>query len=165
MANIEKVVRAICRYSIVPCAVALVAWVFVFVAYIISRLFGQGWLFVEEYTGYWLVFLAYVPLAYTMVTQGHIKTDIVTSRLPGKARSILEVCTDGIALVIACCLLARSIGWVLRGVEIGSRSSTYFRTLLWPTYLPVSIGLALLILILMMKLGHGVMGLMQAKRQ
>ena len=164
MTRIEKAVHTICSYAIIPCAAALLILVFVFVIYIVGRLFNLPWLFVEEYTGYWLVFVAYIPLAYGLTTEVHIRMDIVVKRLPEKARSILQVCTEAMALFIACYLMGRSIEWVIHGVTYDLHSQTTFYTLLWPTYLPVSIGFALLALALMVKLARRVMDLMELMR-
>ena len=164
MNKIEKIIRTICSYSIVPCAVALVSWVFVFAAYIISRLFGLGWLFVEEYTTYWLVFIAYIPLAYALMTEAHTRTDIVTSRLREKLRNILQLFTNFSGLVIVSYLLWRSIGWVLHGLKYDVHSGTDLNTVLWPIFTLISIGLALFTLMFMVKLGHSVTELMRARR-
>ncbi len=164
MAKFEKIVRIICSYPVIPCAFLMVGWVFIFAAYIIGRLFGLRWMFVEEFTGYWLVFLAYIPLSYALMTETHIKIEMVSSRLPEVARSILQVCTDGIALVLTSYLVGRSIEWLIHGIEYGTRSGTIMNVLRWPIYLFIPIGLALFALMLIVKIGHSVMEWKQARR-
>lgn len=143
MNKIEKIRDFINSISSAPGAVLLVAWVFVFAAYIVFRLFGIVWIFVEEYTGYWLVFIAYMPLAYALFTKAHVRTDIVTSRLSTKVRGILQVCTEWIGLVIVAFLLMRSIEWLIQSIETNLRSATSLNTALWPICLFITIGLTL----------------------
>ncbi|GAJ04324.1 unnamed protein product, partial [marine sediment metagenome] len=138
--------------SKIPSAILLVLWVLVFTVYVIGRLFGLAWGFVEEFTGYWLVFITYVPLAYALMNNAHIKTDIITNRLPKKARNILEVCTGYISLVIVCYFLARSIEWLINGMKYDLYSPSRLHILLWPIYSFIPIGLALFALALIIKI-------------
>jgi len=164
MNRIEKILHTICSRAALVCAVISIAWVFVFAAYIASRLFNLGWLFVEEFTGYWLVLLAYIPLAYALMTDTHIKIELVTSRLPEKARGILQACTDVIALVFASYLLGRSIEWLIHGIEYGTRASTASNILVWPIYLLIPIGLTLFTLMFMVKIGRSVLEWKRVRR-
>jgi len=163
MNKLEKILQIISSRAVLACVLITLAWVFVFAAYIISRFFNLGWLFVEEFTGYWLVLIAYVPLAYALMTDAHIRVEIVSSRLPEKARSILEVCTDTLALIIVAYLLGRSIEWLLHGIEYGTRASTASNIPLWPIYLLIPIGLTLFSLMLVVRISRSVTGLMRAK--
>jgi len=163
MDKIEKVLQTISSRLVFVCAVISVGWVFVFTAYIISRFFNLGWIFVEEFTGYWLVLIAYIPLAYALMTDAHIKVEIVTNRLTQKIRSISQVCTDVIALIFVFYLLGRSIEWLIHGIEYGSRSSTALNIPLWPIYLFIPVGLALFGAMFIVKITHSMMEFMQRK--
>lgn len=154
--RIGKIGGIVFSWATGVCAVLTVAWIFVMVIYIVGRRFGLGWLFVEEFTGYWLVIVAYIPLAYSLVTGVHITVDLVTRKLPEKTRSALKVFTDSIGLVLVGYLLWRSIGWVIRGIEYNLHSDSSFHIVLWPTYLPIPIGLFLFGLALMVQLTKGV---------
>lgn len=163
--KIERTVYTICSRAAAVCAVMLTAWAFLITAYIISRVFKLGWIFVEECTGYWLVLIAYIPLAYTLMTKTHIRIEVVFDRLPEKARSILLPCSDVIALVIASYLLGRSIEWVIYGIQYGTRSSAALNIILWPIYLLIPIGLTLFVFVFMVKIGRSVMELMPTRRR
>ena len=164
MDKIEKVAHIISSRVTLVCAVISVGWVCVFAAYIISRFFEAGWLLVEEFTGYWLVLIAYMPLAYALLTDTHIRIEIVTSRLPEKVRGILEVCTDVIGLVFASYLLGRSVEWLVHGIEYGTVASASSYIILWPIYLVIPVGLALFVLVFMVKIARSVMELRRAIR-
>lgn len=161
MNKFEKILRITSSRVVLACAVITLAWVFVFTAYIMSRFLNLGWMFVEEFTGYWMVLIAYMPLAYALMTDTHIRIEVMSSRLPKKARSILEVCTDTIALILVAYLLGRSIEWLLQGIEYETRSSTASNIPLWPIYLLIPIGLTLFGLMLAVKISHGVTRLMR----
>ena len=164
MNKIEKILNTICSRAVLVCAVITIAWVFVIVAYIVSRLFNLGWMFVEEFTGYWLVLVAYIPLAYALMTDTHIKIEIITGQLPDKPRSILLVCTDVIALVLSSYLLGRSIEWLIHGIEYGTRSSAALNIVLWPIYLLIPIGLTLFTLVFMVKIRRSVIQWKRVRR-
>lgn len=162
MDKIERVAYIISSRVTLVCAIISVGWVCVFTAYIISRYFDAGWLFVEEFTGYWLVLVAYMPLAYALLTDTHIRIVIVTRRLPEKARGILEVCTDVIGLVFASYLLGRSVEWLFHGVIYGTRASASSFIILWPIYLIIPVGLTLFVFAFMVKIARGVIELKRA---
>ncbi len=163
MNKVEKILNTICSRAALACAVISVAWVFVITAYIITRFFGLSWRFVEEFTGYWLVLIAYVPLAYALMTNTHIKIEIVTSQLSKKIRNILQVCTDLVALALTLYLVGRSVEWVIHGIEYETRASTASNMPLWPIYLIIPIGLTLFALVFTTKIGRGVMDLRSAR--
>ncbi len=106
-----------------------------------------------------------MPLAYGLLSEQHIRTDIVTSRLPKQVRAILEVFTDAIAILIVAYLVWRSIGLVSRGIENNLHSGTGINVLLWPLYLVIVIGLTLFTLALIVKLRYGVKQLIQANKK
>ncbi len=159
----QKIVRAFASYAFAPAAVSLVAWVLLITAYIVSRRFGQGWMFVEEYTGYWLVFISFMSFADCLLTEGHIQVDTVTKLLPQRIRELLQVCSESIGLVILFYLVVRSTQWFIEAAQFGLRSGSSTNTLVWPTTLAVPIGLLLLALALIVKLSDSIKGLMPKK--
>ena len=157
---LEKIIDRVSGIAIAPCAVALAVWVFVFVGYIIGRqFFGMVWIFVEEYTGYWVVFLGYFGLAYALKTGVHIRSDIVTSRLPKRVRNILSIVTGLLAIPLVGYLTWRSIGWLIYGIEHNASAITSLHTPLWPAYSFIPIGLSLFTLMLLLKLVRNVIAL------
>jgi len=164
MDKIKKIRDVISSISSAPGAVLLVAWVFVFAAYIVFRFFGVVWIFVEEFTGYWLVFIAYMPLAYALFTKAHVRTDIVTSRLSTKVRGVLQVCTEWIGLVIVAFLLMRSIEWLIQSIETNLRSATSLNIALWPICLFIPVGFTMFGLSLLINIVFDVRALFQANK-
>ena len=149
---LDKVADITSRVLLVPCVVLLVAWVFLIGAYVIGRYFGLVWQFVEEFTEYWLIMLAFFCLAYTLRTGGHITIDVVTRFLSKRVRSILAVITGLLALGIACYLVQAGADWFWMAWETGKRSEYPTRMPVWPYYLFVPVGLAVLCLALLHEL-------------
>ena len=160
----DKVVYITSIIFIAPCAVLLVAWVFMFGAFIISRtIFNTNWLFVEEYTEYWLVLIVFFSLLYTLRKGGHINVDTVVKLLSKKTRNILALITAFLSLVLVCYLTSKGVAWFQYGLAEGVRSLTPLNTLVWPVYLLIPIGLAALSLGLLIRFFRLVMWLVWAK--
>lgn len=160
----DKVTTVTSRASIYVCAVLLVAWVGLYGVYIISRaLFPLGWIFVEETTGYWVLFLALFSASYTLRTGKHINIDIVTSHLPEKVRNILMLVMTLVALVIACYITKQAVTGTLFGLEINIRSMGPLNLIQWPIYAFIPIGFSLLSLELLSHLCHSILGLTRSK--
>lgn len=109
-------------------------------------LFDTGWFFVEEYTGYGLVFLTFVPLAYTLHNQGHITIDALVDRLPTHAKKRLSVVTSALSLVVVGILLYHAIVLAFGSLERGSRSNTVMLTPTWFPQMFIVVGMLLFVL-------------------
>ena len=141
--EIEKLMDVVSTITITPCIIILIIWVFVVTAYVISRrFFGLQWVFVEEFTGYIMVFIGYFSQAHVLKVGGHIKVDFVFEKLTNKVQSVLELITGFLALTLICYLAWRSVQWFSYGFKHKLYSST-LHIVLWPSYLTVTIGLSL----------------------
>ena len=141
--KIEKLMHIASIVTVAPCIIILIGWVFLITAYVISRkFFNLQWVFVEEFTGYMMVFIAYFSQAYVLRVGGHIKVDFIFKQLTNKIQSILELITGFFAFTLICYLIWGSIHWFNYGFEHKLCSST-LHIVLWPSYLTVTIGLSL----------------------
>lgn len=141
--KIEKLMYIISAVTVTPCIIILIIWVFLITAYVVGRkFFNFQWVFVEEFTGYMMVFVAYFSQAYVLRVGGHIKVNFVFKGLTNKIQSILELSTSFLAFTLICYLTWRSIHWFSYGFEHKLCSST-LHIVLWPSYLTVTIGLSL----------------------
>ena len=164
IAIIRKAMRIISLTLATPCAIALVAWVFLITSYILGRaLFNVPWLFVEEFTEFWLVVIGYFAIAYALMWGRHVVVDFVTSWLPARVRRGLRVFTSLLALPIAMYLVWRSIEWFIKGYERGIVTSSQLQIPFWPFYLVVVIGLSALSLGLFFEICLSVIGLVQGR--
>ena len=164
--TLEKVTNVMSIALISPAAVALVAWVVVMTVFIAARaLFNVGWMFVEEFTAYLVVLVSFFALPYTLISQGHIRVDVITKKLPRRVRGILEVVTTLLSLVVVGYLAHKGVLWFWYGVEVGRRSEFPSNLLMWPVYLFVPIGLAALEWALLVQLYRSVIGLVEGGRK
>jgi TRAP-type C4-dicarboxylate transport system permease small subunit len=164
IAIIRKTMRIVSLTLATPCAIALVAWVFLITAYILGRaIFNVPWLFVEEFTEFWLVVIGYFAITYALVWGRHVVVDFVTSWLPRKARRGLRVATSLLALPIVVYLVWRSIEWFIKGYQRGIVTSSRLQIPFWPFYLVVVIGLSALSLGLFFEIFLSVIGLVQGR--
>jgi TRAP-type C4-dicarboxylate transport system permease small subunit len=103
----------------------------------------------DEFSAYMLVALSYLGFAYTWRKKGHVRIEIVISRLPPKVYSWLRF--FGLILVFLFMLEMDRAAWkmVTYALKINLRSSTWLRfPLFWPQ-LTVLIGFLMLTLLLL----------------
>jgi len=144
---LNKISKAVSMTLVSIAAFTLVSWVFVIVIFVTARaLFNVQWMFVEEYTGYCMVLLTTFSFAYALRTGAHIKVSAVTNTIPEKIQKPLRIIADLIGIIVALYLTWRGYQWFIHGLTGGERSWFPSRTLLWPVYLLVPIGLGALTL-------------------
>jgi TRAP-type C4-dicarboxylate transport system permease small subunit len=159
----DKVSHVIAYGLISIPAVILVAWILVFIAYITFRYFGMPWVFVEEFTAYFMVLGASFAFAYTLKSGRHIKVDVLIRLLPRLVRNILEVFTLLLGLVVATYLTEKSFEWFLSGVKRGTQSMFPSDIIMWPVYLIVPVGFAAMDLVLLQQLYGSVIRLIKGE--
>jgi TRAP-type C4-dicarboxylate transport system permease small subunit len=129
----------------------LVVWVILIAVYVVGRLFFQvKWMFVPEFTEYFMVCVVFLSVAYTLRSKGHISIDIVLRRLSKRVNAILEAITAFLSLLITCFLVERGIDWFLYAFSSHMYSMGPMHTLMWPIFLVVPIGLTMLALELLL---------------
>ncbi len=142
---LERITRITSGASAFAIGTLLVVWVILILVYVVARLsFQARWLFVPEFTEYWMVFLVFLSVAYTLRSRGHIKVDIVVRRFSKRVNIILEAITAFLSLLITCYLVERGIDWFLYAFSSHMYSMGPMHTLMWPIFIIVPIGLVLL---------------------
>jgi len=150
--------------SIAPAAVVLVAWVLVVSVFIIGRaVFNVNWMFIEEFTVYWLIFIVFFGLAYTLRTGWHVKVDVLVRLLPRRTREILAIVTNFMALIIIIYLTWRTAQWFQSGLEYEIHSSFPSNILLWPVYLVIPVGLVFMGLEMLRQIYNSILGVLRPK--
>jgi TRAP-type C4-dicarboxylate transport system permease small subunit len=119
---------------------------FIAAAVFARRVLGTPILATDEVSGYLLLTIVFLGIAYTMKAGGHIRADILLSHVPSRVRTGLELLATALALVFAAALLAGN--WTL-AAEYYTRGTLSFRYLQTPLWLPASllvVGSAILLL-------------------
>lgn len=136
----------------VACAIAMLALslmaVIVTGDVILRYVFNAPSKWVVEISGYLLVVIVMMGLAYTQKERGHISVDIITSRLPKAVRPWVDLVTlvMGFALTIILIYLTAGDFWTSITLKTVSDSVMAFPLAPWQAFIPV--GLAILALLL-----------------
>lgn len=122
------------------------------------RVLGAPLLVVDEVSGYLLLAIVFLGLAYTMKAEGHIRSDILLAHVPPRARQRLETFATCLALGFTGVLLAGA--WAI-AAEYYTRGTLSFKYLQIPLWIPASllvVGVALLLLQLALRLRRQLFG-------
>lgn len=106
---------------------------FVAVAVFSRRVLGAPILSADEVSGYLLLAIVFLGLAYTMKAGGHIRSDIVLAHVPAGVRGGLEALATCLGLLFALALLAGV--WALVS-EYYTRGTLSFKDLQIPLWIP-----------------------------
>jgi TRAP-type C4-dicarboxylate transport system permease small subunit len=145
---VRSIVRGLERVSeaggYVAGAVSVLLTVLVAASVIARRLLNAPLLITEEMSGYMVVAIVFLGLAYTMKAEGHIRADILLSHVPVRVRGVLEIIATLMALGFTGLLVAGTWRLVAEFYSQGSLSFRYLQTPLWIPGSLLVIGAALL---------------------
>jgi TRAP-type C4-dicarboxylate transport system permease small subunit len=115
----------------VAAAATLLLTVMVTSGVVARRVFNTPFLFVEELSGYVVLGIVFLGLAYTLRTGGHIRVDVVHDRLAGGARTALQAACLLLALAWAGFVVAGTARLVHEYYTQNVLSFAYTQTPLW----------------------------------
>ena len=127
------------------CALCLIVLCIIVMYEVVARyVFDAPTIWVQEVAVYLLIAATFVGLAPTQHAGEHIRIDVLTRRLPGRARHRLEIVTLLCIAVFAA--VAGWGGWELaqQSLRFGRRSPTLLAVPVWIPQLLLPIGMALL---------------------
>ncbi len=95
------------------------------------KLFAFSLQGVDEVGGYTLAIVGAIGFSYTLITRGHTRIDFLVSKLPERARSVLNMLA--MVTLAGMALFAVSRGWVVlsESIEFQSHSTTPLQTPMW----------------------------------
>lgn len=133
-------------------AVALIALGLLVLTSVVSRFVGWRILGLTSYATYALSASWFLALAYTFGEGGHIRVNLLISRLSGRAKLIAEAWCLSVALIISGMLTwytyqLAHVSWLIR-----ERSQAADATLLWIPQIGMVVGTAVLTLAIFEKL-------------
>ena len=111
-------------------------------------LLGAGTKWTLEFTGYLLVMVVFLGLAYTLRERSHIRILFLVDRLPKKVQAWLVVVTSTIFLGFCAFLCHLTWHQTLTSITLGTTSRTGVDVLVWPYQLFMPLGLALISILL-----------------
>lgn len=96
------------------CMAALIIMMLLFTAHVVGRyVFNAPILGTPEVGGYLLGIVTFLGLAYTLRSGAHIRIDVVTTRLPQRAKQVLEVITSFISFYVVVVFVYVGVNLVL----------------------------------------------------
>lgn len=113
---------------------------------VIGRKFGYATGVAQELSGYALVFIVLMALAYTQISGEHITIDLVTSRFPHVVRKWLKVATSVVGMAFCIWLVWYTTRTTIEYYIHKSVSISLLHTPIWLVHMFVPIGLSLFVL-------------------
>jgi TRAP-type C4-dicarboxylate transport system permease small subunit len=113
---------------------------------ILRSFFDKSTLIADEYSGYIYLASIFLALGYTFKEDGHIRINLLTSRLSKKAQRVVDIVAGFIALALAIFMLYRSILLTYDSYSFEMVSETVSETPIYLTQIVMPIGLFLFVL-------------------
>ncbi len=148
--NMEKIISWIDRLS--DYAAYLSGWLLIVIVLLIlanvslMAFFNKSIMITDEYSAYMFAAFVMFGLAYTLKVKGHIRINVLTSRLPNSIRRFFEIFAIAIAMVLTAFMFYYAILMVKQAYIYQMRSDTVAQTLLWIPQLCLPIGFFSLLL-------------------
>ncbi len=122
------------------------------VVLILVEIFGRGLfnystMLADEYSGYFYLSAVFFGLAYTFADNGHIRINIITSRLSENSKRWVDIFAGVLNTLVLIFALFYSYKFMLDSKEMEMVSEGVSETPIWLTQIPMSIGLAMFVLV------------------
>ncbi|MBI2217110.1 MAG: TRAP transporter small permease [Candidatus Rokubacteria bacterium] len=127
-------------------AATLVLTIMVTAGVVARRVLNAPFLFVEEVSGYVVLLIVFLGLAYTMKVGGHVRVEVLVERVRGRGAVVLRGATLVLAGAWAAILLAGTIYQVREYYTQNVLSFAYLQTPLWIPGSLMAVGAAILVL-------------------
>lgn len=112
----------------------------------IRYFFDMSTMIADEYSGYLYLASIFLGLAYTFLKDGHIRINIVTSKLSEKSNSFIDIIASIITLGVLSFVLYRTILFAYDSYELEMLSEAVSETPLYLTQIAMPVGVAMFIL-------------------
>lgn len=119
---------------------------------VLGRAVGMPTYVADEMSGYMLVGIVFLGLAYTQRKGKHIQITILTRRLSPRKRELLDIAILMAVVIFISWLTWSTVGPVIQNYAVNATSLTLIRTPLWIPWLFIPLGLAMLAIELMVEL-------------
>lgn len=119
-------------------------------------LLGAGTKAAVEMSGYLLVAIVFLGLAYTQKTKGHIEIDFLVKRLSVRAQRWCRIFNS--AVFLAYTVMLGYFGWksAWTSYQFNSTSRTGLDVIIWPYQMIIPVGLAIASLLLVVSICLGI---------
>lgn len=127
-------------------AAVLLVFTMLSVSYdVVMRYFlNRPTLWVQEIAEYSLLYITFLGVAWLLKKEGHVKMDLVISRLNPETQALLNVITSVICAVICALLVWYGVQVTWDSFQVGYRSGTELDIFRWPMDAIIPVGSFLL---------------------
>jgi len=108
--------------------------------------FDKSTMIADEYSGYLYLASIFLGLAYTFTQNGHIRINIITSKLSKGSNKIIDVFASLVTIAVLLFILYRTILFTYDSYELEMLSEAVSETPLYLTQIVMPIGITLFIL-------------------
>jgi len=108
--------------------------------------FDRSTMIADEYSGYLYLASIFLALAYTFTQNGHIRINIITSKLSKGTNSIIDVIASIVTIIVLLFILYRTILFTYDSYELEMLSEAVSETPLYLTQIVMPVGITLFIL-------------------
>src|SRR5690606_34715889 len=137
---VTRVAQPITRWAALLCGWALMAIiVFICIEIAARKLFNVSFQGTDEIGGYVMAVLSCTGFAYALVTNSHVRVDLLIARLPRSVQAVANILAMTILAGTAIFIVMRAKGVLDETLEFGSVSTSPLQTPLW---IPQSLWLA-----------------------
>lgn len=113
---------------------------------------GVSTLICEEYSAYLLAVFAAMALARTFKSGGHIRVDLILSKLSPRARLVVDLCCTIISFFVLAYVVVQSWGYFYGSLSSGQTSMYFSKTPVWAPQVFIVLGTGLMTLQLLSRM-------------
>lgn len=146
----QKISNKLSDLGMYLAVLVLVALTLLILVEVLGRaIFDYSTMIADEYSGYFLLALSFLGFAYTLKEQGHIRINLLTSKLNKKAKKIMAIVAGILGVGTVIYALVYSIDATLEAKELEMLSEAVSQTPIYLTQIPVCVGLSILAIALL----------------
>ncbi len=147
MESFSNIIDKLCKGGAYLSGLLLVGLVFLILTEIFFRyFFDLSTMIADEYSGYLYLASIFLGLAYTFNEGGHIRINIITSKLSKNANGFIDIVASIITLAVLFFILYRTILFTYDSYDLDMLSEAVSETPLYLTQIVMPLGIILFIL-------------------
>jgi C4-dicarboxylate transporter DctQ subunit len=132
------------KVFMVLAAIMVVADVLIVSSDVFLRNIGKPWTGFFEISEYSLLWIVFLSTTWILKNNGHIRLDLVVSRLSPVPRAIVDVITSAVGAALLAFITYYAIQFALNDFQIGAKSISILRPPKWTVEIIIPIGCFLL---------------------
>ena len=121
-------------------AVMVVADVLIVSIDVFLRNIGKPWTGFFELSEYSILWIVFLGTTWILRNNGHIRLDLVVSRLSPAVRAIVELITSALGAVLLAFITYYAVQFVLNDFQTGTKVISILRPPKWPIEIIIAIG-------------------------